>query len=138
MKNKEIVGYIPKLLYKVYLALKEKFDPRPPITQEEQYSIEICNQLISRNSSNLNYTPKSTKRIIENDEYNMFIVINNYTIHIINHVYSYNVYIENTELYSNLLETFDLEVEKRRENLELEINNNIQHSLKDILLKINQ
>ena len=137
MRNKEIVGYVPKLLFKLYLSLKEKFDPRPPITQEEQFSIDICNELISRKTSKLNFAPKSTKRIIKNDEYNMFIVINNSTIHLINHVYSYSVYIESSDLYSNLLEIFDSELERRREELELEITSNIQHSLKNILQKLN-
>jgi len=68
----------------------------------------------------------------------MFIVMNNSTIHLINHVYSYSVYIESTDLYSDLLETFDLELERRREELELEITSNIQHSLKNILSKLNQ
>ena len=138
MRNKEIVGYVPKLLFKLYLSLKEKFDPRPPITQEEQFSIDICKELISRKTSKLNFAPKSTKRIIKNDEYDMFIVINNSTIHLINHVYSYSVYIESSDLYSDLLEIFDSELEKRREELELEITSNIQHSLKNILQKLNQ
>lgn len=138
MKNKEIVGYLPRLLFKLYLTLKEKFDPRPPVTQEEQFSIDICKQLIPRTTSKLNYAPKSSKRFIKNDEFDMFIVINNSTIHLINHVYSYSVYIESSELYSDLLESFDSELERRREELELEITSNIQHSLKNILSKLNQ
>ena len=66
----------------------------------------------------------------------MFIVIANRTIHLINHVYSYSVYIENSELYDDLLESFDSELEKRRDELEKEITNNIQHSLINILGKI--
>jgi hypothetical protein len=137
MKNKQIVGYVPRLLFKIYLTLKEKFDPRPPVTPEEQCSIDICKELIPRQSSKLNYAPKSSKRFIKNDEFDMFIVINNSTIHLINHVYSYSVYIESSDLYSELLETFDLELERRREELELEITSNIQHSLKNILAKFN-
>lgn len=134
--KKPIAGYVPRLLFKVYLTLKEKFDPRPPITKEEQSSIDICLKLIPKETSKLNYAPKSYKRFIKNDEFDMFIVIHNRTIHLINHVYSYSVYIESSELYDDLLETFDLELEKRREQFELEITNNIQHSLKNILEKI--
>jgi hypothetical protein len=68
----------------------------------------------------------------------MFIVIENRVINIINHVYSYSVYVENTEIYSDLLEKFDESLEIRRNNLENEIRNNIQHSLKNILEKVNQ
>ena len=135
--NKARLGYIRRVLYRVYLTLKERFDPRPLITKEEQCSIDICKKLIGKESSKLNYAPKSFKRFIKNDEFDMFIVINHRTIHLINHVYSYNVYIEDTELYNELLECFDSELEKRREELEWEIVNNIQHSLKIILERIN-
>lgn len=136
--KKPVVGYISRFLFKIYLNLKNKFDPRPPVTQEEQFSIQICEQLISMEESKLNYAPKSYKRIIKNDKNDMFIVIHNSTIHLINHVYSYSVYIENQDLYNDLLETFDLELEKRREKIELEITSNIQHSLKNILQKLHQ
>lgn len=134
--KKPVVGYISKFLFRIYLSLKEKFDPRPPITKEEQCSIDICKKLIPKETSKLNYAPKSYKRFIKNDEYDMFIVIANRTIHLINHVYSYSVYIENSELYDDLLESFDSELEKRRDELEKEITNNIQHSLINILGKI--
>lgn len=132
------LGYLPKILYRVYLYLKEKFDPRPEITFEEKTCVEICEKLIQNSNSNLTLAPKSLKRFIKNDEFEMFIVIENRIINIINHVYSYSVYIENTELYSELIENFDNSLEDRRNYLENEIRNNIQHSLQDILSKINR
>jgi len=136
--EKEIVGYVPRLLFKVYLYLKDKFDPRPPVTREEEFSIEICNNLIENLDSKLTFSPKSLKRFIRNDEFDVFIVIHEKTINLINHVYSYSVFIESTELYNNLIEKFDSELEVRREELENEIKNNIQHSLQSILKKITQ
>ena len=136
MEKQEIVGYIPRLLFRIYLSLKEKFDPRPPITDQEKISVEICQKLIIKESSKLTFAPKSLKRFIKNDEHDMFIVIHDRTINLINHVYSYSVYIESSELYSELLDMFDLELENRRQFLEDEIVNNIQHSLKNILQKI--
>lgn len=135
--KKPVVGYISRFLYRIYLTLKEKFDPRPPVTKQERCSVDICKKLIPRKSSKLNYAPKSYKRIIKNDELNMFIVIHNSTIHLINHVYSYSVYIEDRDIYEELLDNFDSELEKRREELESEITNNIQHSLENILKKVN-
>lgn len=135
--EQKIVGYIPKLLYKLYLSLKDKFDPRPPITQEEQYSVDICNKLIDNEHSQLTLAPKSFKRFIRNDDLDMFIVVHNRTINLINHVYSYSVYVESETLYSGLIDKFDSELERRREELETQITNNIQHSLKNILEKIN-
>lgn len=135
--QQQIVGYIPKLLYRLYLYLKDKFEARPPITHEEQYSVDICKRLIDNLNSQLTLAPKSFKRFIRNDNLDMFIVIHNRTINLINHVYSYNVYIESEELYTSLVDKFDSELETRREELENQITNNIQHSLKNILEKIN-
>lgn len=135
MKPK-VVGFIPRLLYKVFLNLKERFDPKPPISNEEKISIEICEKLIKDESSKLTFAPKSFKRFIKNDDFDMFIVIESRTINLINHVYSYSVFIENDELYSNLIDNFDDELENRRQDLENEIKSNIQHSLQNILNKI--
>ena len=66
----------------------------------------------------------------------MFIVLGGLTINIINHVYSYNVYIETGNYYENIIKKFDEELERRRELLEEEIKTNIKHSLKSILDKV--
>lgn len=134
--GKKVTGYLPNLLFKFYLFLKQKFDTRPPITHEEQYSVDICHKLIKTPTSKLTYAPLSHKRFIKNDELDMFIVIGNSTINLINHVYSYSVYIENTDLYNSVLESFDKVLEEKRQELEDEIRSNIQHSLKNILEKI--
>jgi hypothetical protein len=124
------------LLHRFYLYLKNKFDPTTPPKEEEIYALEICKKLILSPNSKLTNAPISFKRFIKNDDYNMFIVINNRTISLINHVYSYNVFIESHEHYIDIYEMFDNEMEKRRQELEDEIKNNIKHSLKEILKKI--
>ena len=138
MKENKVVGYIPKLLFKFYLHLKEKFDPTPPAKEEELYCIDICKKLIKYSSSKLTIAPLSNKRYIKNDNNDMFIVIQDRTISLINHVYSYNVYIENDKLYNDVLNHFDNELENRRIELENEIRSNIKHSLKSILEKVSQ
>jgi hypothetical protein len=124
------------LLHRIYLYLKNKFDPTNPPKEEEIYAIQICQKLILNPNSKLTNAPISFKRFIKNDNNNMFIVINNRIISLINHVYCYNVYIESTEHYLEICEIFDNEMEKRRQALEDEIKNNIQHSLKEILKKV--
>jgi hypothetical protein len=138
MENKQIVGYIPNLLFKFYLRLKERFDPTPPLKEEELFCIEICKKLIPSESSKLTIAPLSNKRYIRNDDKDMFIVIQDGTISLINHVYSYNVFIEHNKLYDEILTIFDNELEKRRLVLEEEIRSNIKHSLKSILEKVTQ
>jgi hypothetical protein len=136
MKENKVVGYIPKLLFRVYLNLKEKFDPTPPPKEEEIFCFEICEKLIENVISKLTIIPLSNKRFIKNDEKDMFIVIHNRQISIINHVYSYNVFIESDSLYNKIVNGFDKVVEEKRQELEDEIKNNIKHSLKNILTKV--
>jgi hypothetical protein len=133
MNNKQIVGYIPKLLFKIYLYLKDKFDPPKPIIEEEIICYEICKKLISLKDSKLTTAPLSSKRYIKNDEHRMFIVIENRMVTLINHIYSYNVYFENDNNYYEIINLIDSEVERKRLELEEEIQSNIKHSLKNIL-----
>jgi len=135
MKNK-VVGFIPNILYQVFLSLKEKFDPSPEITDEENYAYDICKKLIGNSDSELSYSPLTNKRIIKNELYNMYIVMEANTINIINHVYSYTVYLQNNSKYNELCQKFDNILEEKRKMLESEIRSNIQHSLKNILEKI--
>lgn len=137
MEKHEVVGFIPKLLYKIFLFLKDKFDPRPRITDEEVFARQICDKMIKHSESKLNFSPLSSKRIIKNEPLNMYIVMENYTVHVINHVYSYSVYFQDSNSFNQLKVLFDEVMEKKRENLETEIRSNIQHSLKKILDKLN-
>jgi hypothetical protein len=136
MEENKVAGYIPKILFRVYLNLKEKFDPTPPPKEEELYCVQICEKLINNSESKLTIAPISNRRFIKNDEKDMFVVIGNRQISIINHVYSYNVYIESDQLYKKIIDEFDSIVERKRQELEDEIRNNIKHSLKSILTKV--
>ena len=135
MENK-VVGYIPRLLFKIYLNLKDRFDPKPDVTEEEIFSADICEKLISNPSSELTYSPISHKRIIKNEQKSMYVVMESYTIHLINHVYSYSVYLQDTSKFTELTQKFDKILEDKRQVLESEIRKNIQHSLKNILEKL--
>ena len=135
MENK-VVGYIPRLLFKIYLNLKYRFDPKPNVTEEEIFASDICEKLINNPSSELTFSPISHKRIIKNEAKSMYIVMESYTIHLINHVYSYSVYLQDTSKFTALTQKFDKILEDKREVLESEIRKNIQHSLRNILEKL--
>jgi hypothetical protein len=136
MENNKVVGLIPNLLYKIFLTLKEKFDPRPVITDEEKFAHEICDKMIQHPMSKLSFSPLSAKRIIKNESLSMYIVLETYTVHVINHVYSYSVYFQDSSSFIGLNNLFDQTLEKQREEIEVEIRSNIQHSLKKILDKL--
>lgn len=136
MENNKVVGLIPNLLYKIFLTLKEKFDPRPVITDEEKFAHQICDKMIQHPMSKLSFSPLSAKRIIKNESLSMYIVLETYTVHVVNHVYSYSVYFQDTSSFIGLNNLFDRTLEKQREEIEVEIRSNIQHSLKKILDKL--
>ena len=124
-------------LFRIFLFLKDKFDPKAQITDEERFARQICDKMIIHPDSKLNFSPLTSKRIIKNETLNMYIVMENYTVHVINHVYSYSVYFQDSSAFKELIDSFDQVMEKRREVLETEIRSNIQHSLKKILDKLN-
>ena len=136
MENNKVVGLIPNLLYKIFLTLKEKFDPRPVITDEEKFAHQICDKMIQHPMSKLSFSPLSAKRIIKNESLSMYIVLESYTVHVVNHVYSYSVYFQDTSSFVSLNNLFDQTLERQREEIEVEIRSNIQHSLKKILDKL--
>ena len=132
-KDKRTLGYFTKILYKFYLKLKDKFDPSPKITDEERYCVQICMKLLDNYLSKLTFAPVSESRYIVNEDKQMFVVINNHTINITNHVYSYTIYIQDHSSYSRLTKKFDSILEEERQNIQDEIRRNIKHSLQTIL-----
>jgi hypothetical protein len=135
MENK-VVGFIPKILFKIFLYLKERFDPKKPIPEEEKITIEICSKLIDLSGSKLTIAPISNKRFIKNSEKKIFIVIENNSISLVNDIYNHSVYVTNDELYHELCKKFDECLDNERLRLENEIKNNIEHSLQEILIRI--
>jgi hypothetical protein len=102
-----------------------------PFTDNENELVSICRNLISKNETILLMSPISEKRYIKNDKHEIFIIIKSNQIDIINHVYSYSIGVEN-RVYEKISYMFDLEVEKRREQMEKDIISNIKHSLSNL------
>ena len=127
---------LSKLLFKIYLYLKERFDPTQPATVEETFCTDICLSLIEMENSRLTYAPISNKRFIKNDTKDIFVVIDHRVINLINHVYGYNIMIEDDHLFNSIIEKFDDTLENKRLELEAEMKQNIKHSLQNILDKV--
>lgn len=127
---------LSKLLFKIYLYLKERFDPTQPATVEETFCTDICLSLIEMENSRLTYAPISNKRFIKNDSKGIFVVIDHRMINLINHVYGYNIMIEDDHLFNSIIEKFDGVLEAKRLELEAEMKANIKHSLQTILDKL--
>jgi hypothetical protein len=109
----------------------------PPIekSEYERDCIAICKKLISKEDTVLLLTPISNKRYIRNEDLQIFVILEGHNVKVINHVYSYTVFLEQKP-WENIVVAFDNEVEKRREEFEKEIMSNIKHSLQNILQNI--
>ena len=118
-----------KLAIKMHKAMNpaERFEP----TDFEYETLAICRSLIKRQDSELLISPLSGKRFIKNSSSQIYFIIQDGMVDIINHTYSYNVKIT-LKAYQRLVKAFDMEVESRRQEMENEIRSNVKHSLKTI------
>ena len=105
------------------------------VSEYEKDCILICKKLIKKEESILMSAPISNKKYIKNDENDIFVILDSYNVQVINHIYSYNVYLSEKS-WDYLISYFNNEIEKRREEFEKEITSNIKHSLQNILIKL--
>jgi hypothetical protein len=91
----------------------------------------ICKRLISKRETTLLISPISGKRYIKSDDNQLFIIIEFHQMTIVNHQYSYNIDIAG-KAHERIAQVFDAEVERRREQMEIEIRSNVKHSLSNI------
>lgn len=123
--------FIQKQSLKVFRSLQTDYDR----SVYEKDSIAICKRLINQKESTLLLTPRSGKRYIKSEKSDIFIILDSHRVKIINHVYAYDVYITDKS-WNHLVDYFDTEVEKRRDEFEHQITSNIKTSLIKILVDI--
>lgn len=124
------------ILFRIFLYLKSKFDPQPPIPEEVNTCINIVLKVLDYPDTELVLAPISKKRFIVNKKKKISITIADRSVCIINHIYSYTVYVENDDCYGKVLKKFNDRSEAKTIQLENEISSNIKHSLLDILNKL--
>lgn len=100
-------------------------------SEYEKECIAIVKALILQEDSVLLMSPISNKRFIKSDDSQLFIIIENHMITIVNHNYSYNIDVWGKAM-QRIISMFDVEVEKRRTAMEMEIRSNVKHSLSNI------
>jgi hypothetical protein len=113
-----------------WLRLFAPKDDREPSAYEKE-CFHVCRALIDQEDSVLLMSPISGKRYIKSEDDQIFIIIEQNQITIVNHNYSYNIDIWGSAL-SRISNMFDIEVEKRRDAMETEIRSNVKHSLSNI------
>ena len=130
MKN--IAHNLKRLIQKKYISLSRMSNPQIKKSSYERDCIAICKKLIAKEDTVLLLTPISNKRYIRNEELQIFVILESYSVKVINHVYSYTVFLEDKS-WNSITSLFDNEVERRREEFENEITSNIKHSLQNII-----
>lgn len=122
-----------RLFQKVGIKVIKLLDPNKELRNNdyEVESVAICRKLITKDDSVLLISPISGKRYIKSDDNQLFLIVEQYQLTIVNHAYSYNINVEG-KAYDKITRLFDNEVERRREIMESEIRSNVKHSLKTI------
>lgn len=124
---------LKKIGIKIYKLFKR--NKRKDVSENEIKAAAICRKLINHPQSKFLIAPVSNKRYIRNEKLRMFIVISDNKIRIVNHVYSYDIVIIESE-YQRLEKMFDNKVESMRLKFEEEINSQIEVSLTTIIKKL--
>ena len=125
-----------KLGLKIYIFYNRMFTRKKrDYTINEVKSSAIFRKLITHPNSTFLIAPLSHKRYIKNELLGIFIVLSTSRLNITNHVYNYDIDI-NEDLALRLQSMFDEKVELTRLELEKEMQSQIQHSLLKILDKL--
>ena len=111
--------------------LGSRYPNHEKISDYERESLAICAKLIHDEENVLLLSPISGKRYIKSDKAQVFVIIENGLITIVNHQYSYNIDLWGKAM-ERIIRLFDVEVEKRRTQMENEIRSNVKHSLSNI------
>jgi len=122
--------FVQKLALITLKAAKNKATQQDK-SEYEKECISVCRALIHKEASVLLLSPISGKRYIKSHDEQLFIIIESNLITIVNHQYSYNISMWGKPM-ETIIRMFDIEVEKRREAMEMEIRSNVKHSLANI------
>jgi hypothetical protein len=122
--------FVQKLALITLKAAKNKATAQDK-SEYEKECISVCRALIHKEASVLLLSPISGKRYIKSHDDQLFIIIESNLITIVNHQYSYNISMWGKPM-ETIIRMFDIEVEKRREAMEMEIRSNVKHSLANI------
>lgn len=130
MENK--FGYVTRVLFRLYIYLKDKFDIKPRPSEEERHIFSICTKLIKMPTTSLLFGPISRKRYIYNEPEGIFCIVNMGTITLISQGSYFIVFPENPNKVREITDLFDKETETRRETLEISQKGKVINTLSSI------
>jgi hypothetical protein len=125
------VKYKLWLRYKSFSRNDSSFSIKNEITCKT-----ICYKLINHDGSKFLIAPISGKRYIKNDNLGLFVVLEDRRITITNHIYHYDVVLQQRD-WDRITKMYDDKTERIRLDYEVEMMSQINHSLQTILEKLN-
>jgi hypothetical protein len=111
--------------------------PENEKTEYEKICLSICRKLINHNGSKFSIAPISDKRYIINESLGMFVVFQDQTVEITNHVYHYVVRLDGRDT-NRLHNMYNNKTEKIRLAYEEKIKAQITNSLHKISEKLSK
>jgi hypothetical protein len=134
--KKAILRFFKRLYVKmVLLNRKYSSDAKQPISQTQKMCMSIARKLIRHPESQFLIAPISGKKYITNSEVDLFIFFDKRAISITNHIYHYDIILNDRNWYK-IIKMYDTKVEEIREKVETQIMSQIEHSLENILNKV--
>ena len=134
-----IKRFFSRFKLKMYLWTKSPSRIAPTFQEEslsyEKTCFKICLKVIQHKDTEFMIAPMSDKRYLKNDDMKIFITMTDHRVEITNHVYNYNVKLNDRD-WQRLTYVFDTETDKRRLNYESEVNSQITNSLHNILERV--
>lgn len=105
------------------------------ISDTQKMCMSIARSLITHPESKFLMAPLSGKRYIKNTDLDLFCILDHGTISITNHIYHYDVVV-NDRNWERLSKMYDGKVETIRQEYEDQIMSQISHSLENIIKKV--
>jgi hypothetical protein len=132
--------FFKRLLKRLYVkwALSTRykmFNHNEQMDTTTKTSLSICRRLINHDNSKFLIAPLSGKRYIKNEEVDLFIIIYDNHLSITNHVYHYDVVLNQREI-DKINNMYDNKTERIRQQFENEIMGQINNSLQSIQEKL--
>lgn len=103
----------------------------------EREAANVFKKMIKLPNSELLISPLLNKHYVKNDESHILIIMDQHELTVINHVFGYNINLS-PKTYKTLYNAFIGEVEIRRNDMEASFRNNVKHSLKTLITKIDE
>jgi hypothetical protein len=124
-----------KIRYLIWEKDSRFLKPEREKTEYEKICLSICRRLINHSGSKFSIAPISDKKYIINEELGMFVVFQDQTVEMTNHVYHYVVKLDGREA-NRLQNMFNSKTEKIRLAYEEKIKAQITNSLHKIYEKV--